>query len=96
MSSPDERQGDEHATCSSYSCNEGPEHSISCDKIGRSRSESLEAPPPSQVPPTRQSPVETTMPGGLLISRNGHINVPGLIEETAVGGRCMEIPPRLK
>jgi hypothetical protein len=89
MSSPDERQGDERATCSSYSCKEGPEHSISCDKIDRSRSESLEASPPSQVPTTRQSPAESTSSGGLLISGNGHTEVPGAIEETAVGGRCM-------
>ncbi len=32
MSSPDERQGDVHAKCSSYYCSVGPEHSIPCNK----------------------------------------------------------------
>lgn len=81
MSSPDERQGDEQATCSSYSCKEGPEYSISCDQIGRLRSESLEDPPPPQVPATRQSLVEITSPGGFLIYGKDHTEVPQVIEE---------------
>lgn len=80
MSSPDERQGDEQATCSSYSCKEGPEHSISCDKIGRSISESFEAPQPPQVSITGQIPVERILRNGLPISGNGHLEAPVAVE----------------
>lgn len=45
MSSPDERQGDAHAGCSSYFCTLGPEHSVPCNKTNVLRTKVLEVLP---------------------------------------------------
>ncbi len=58
MSSPDERQGDAHATCSSYYCDVGPKHSVPCDKPNMHRTKVLE------VPLSDHSAIETHEDGG--------------------------------
>lgn len=51
MSSPDERQGDAHAGCSSYFCSLGPEHSVPCTKANVLRTKVLEVLLPNNLVP---------------------------------------------